>query len=133
MQSVLFLCTHNSARSQMAEGLLRKFHGNRYDVHSAGIFPTSVQPHAVQVMNEIGIDLSNHHAKGILDLAGRSFDLVVTVCDAAKESCPVFPGESEHVHKGFEDPSAFTGSKQESLAAYRRVRDEIREWLEADF
>jgi len=133
VQTVLFICTHNSARSQMAEGLLRELRGTKYIVHSAGTSPTRVQPRAVQVMNEIGVDISNHHAKSIEELSGTSFDIVVTVCDAAKETCPAFPGAGEHIHRGFEDPSAFTGTEQESLAVYRRVRDEIREWLEGRF
>ena len=112
---------------------MRKLRGTEYAVYSAGTDPTGVRPSVVRVMDEIGIDVSNHHAKSVQELAGIRFDIVVTVCDAAEEACPAFPAAVEHIHKGFEDPSAFEGPEQEVLAAYRRVRDEIREWLEDRF
>ncbi len=133
MRRVLFICTHNSARSQMAEALLRKLRGAEYDVLSAGTSPTRVHPHVVKVMEEIGIDMSGHRAKAVDELAGRRFDLVVTVCDAAKEACPALQSAGERMHSSFEDPSAFRGTEQQSLAVYRRVRDEIKEWLETRF
>ena len=123
---VLFLCTHNSSRSQMAEGLLRSRGGNTYEVFSAGTQPRSVHPLAIQSMSEIGIDLSQHRAKGIEEFAAASpMDLVITVCDEAAEACPFFPNARQQVHWGFSDPSQVTGSEEERLAAFRHVRDLI--------
>ena len=133
MQSVLFVCTHNSARSQMAEGLLRHMYGDSYQASSGGTSPTRVQPHALKVMEEIGIDISGQCAKDIRSFDGKSFDYVVTLCDRARGSCPFFAGAREYVHKGFEDPAAAVGSEEKSLAAFRRVRDQIREWIEERF
>ncbi|HEY1391491.1 MAG TPA: arsenate reductase ArsC [Ktedonobacterales bacterium] len=125
---VLFLCTHNSSRSQMAEGLLRARGGERYAVFSAGTHPRSVHPFAIQVMREIGIDISEaagHRAKSLDEFKGRPpMDLVVTVCDEAAEECPFFPGARRQEHWGFPDPSAATGTEAERLAAFRSVRDE---------
>ncbi len=128
-QRVLFLCTHNSARSQMAEGLLRALYGDRYEVLSAGTEPTSVHPLAVQVMAEIGIDISNHRSKSVEEFHNLSFDLVVTVCDRAKEQCPWFPGARRLLHHSFEDPASVHGSELDRLAAFRRVRDQLRHWI----
>lgn len=131
--SVLFLCTHNSSRSQMAEGLLRARGGGRYVVYSAGTQPRSVHPLAIAVMREIGIDISEaagHRAKGMGEFAGQSIDLVVTVCDDAAEECPFFPGARRQEHWGFPDPSAATGSEEERLAVFRRVRDAIAARME---
>ncbi len=132
--SVLFLCTHNSSRSQMAEGLLRARGGGRYVVSSAGTQPRSVHPLAIAAMREIGIDISEaagHRAKGIGEFAGQAIDLVVTVCDDAAEECPFFPGARRQEHWGFPDPSAATGSEEERLAVFRRVRDAIAARIEA--
>lgn len=131
--SVLFLCTHNSARSQMAEGLLRALRGDRYEVHSAGTEPDGVNPYAVRVMAEIGMDIGNHRSKHVDEFRETAFDYVVTVCDHAKEACPFFPGAKKMIHMGFEDPSVFTGSAEDVLAGFRRVRDQIRDWLEREF
>ena len=131
---VLVLCTGNSARSQMAEGLLRELGGGRFEVHSAGTRPVGVRPEAVEAMREVGIDISGQRSKSVEEFAGRHFDAVITVCDNARESCPVFPGRVERVHWGFEDPAAAVGDWDARLSVFRRVRDEIdarlREWAE---
>ena len=127
---VLILCTGNSARSQMAEGLLRYEAGDRFEVHSAGLTPSSVRPEAIEVMKEIGVDISNHRSKSADEFVGQDFDYIITVCDNAKETCPVFPGKARRIHKNFEDPPAASiGNHDSRLAIFRRVRDEIREWL----
>ena len=129
-QRVLILCTGNSARSQMAEGILRHDGGGRFEVFSAGTRASSVRPEAIQVMHEIGIDISSHRAKSVDEFGGQEFDYVITVCAHAKESCPVFPGKTRRIHQGFEDPPPpGTGEDEYRLAVFRRVRDEIREWL----
>ena len=132
---VLFLCTHNSSRSQMAEGLLRARGGDRYAVFSAGTHPRGVHPLAIQVMREIGIDISEaagHRAKSLDEFKGQApMDLVVTVCDDAAEECPYFPGARRQEHWGFPDPSAVIGSDEERLAAFRSVRDAIAQRIEA--
>ena len=126
---VLILCTGNSARSQMAEGLLRHDSGDRFDVSSAGTHPTGVRAEAIAVMNELGIDISGHHSKSVADFAGQHFDYVLTVCDNAKESCPVFPAGTALIHHSFEDPAVVQGTEQERLQAFRRVRDQLRRHL----
>jgi len=129
---VLFLCTGNSCRSQMAEGLLRHLWPDAFDVHSAGIERHGLNPLAVQVMREIGIDISHHTSKTLDELTGPAFDCVVTVCGHAKETCPAFPGTVTRMHAGFDDPpklAARAKSDDEALAHYRRVRDEIEEYL----
>ena len=126
---VLILCTGNSARSQMAEGLLRHDAGDRFEVESAGTKPGQLRPEAIAVMKEIGIDISGHRSKSVDEFAGRSFDYVLTVCDNAKESCPIFPGHANRLHHNFEDPAAAEGSEGERLGVFRRVRDEIRDYL----
>ena len=123
---VLILCTGNSARSQMAEGLFRQAGGDRYEVFSAGTKPSLVRPEAVAVMREIGIDISRHRSKSVDEFAGQEMDLVITVCDNAKESCPVFPGTTQRLHWPFEDPAAVAGSEEQRLAAFRSIRDQIR-------
>ena len=123
---VLILCTGNSARSQMAEGLLRHDGGRDFEVSSAGTRPSQVRPEAIEAMREVGIDISGHRSKSVDELADREFDYVVTVCDNAKESCPVFPGKTERIHWSFEDPAAVEGDWETRLAAFRRIRDEIR-------
>ena len=132
MKTALFICMHNSARSQMAEAFLNKLCGDRYKAKSAGITPTQINPYVIKAMAEIGIDLSTHRSKSILKFQGKTFDYVVTVCDAAREACPFFPGERE-LHKSFPDPSAFTGTGDEILRKVRVVRDEIKEWVESTF
>ena len=127
---VLFICTHNSARSQMGEGLLRAFYADRYEAYSAGIAPSSVNPYAIRVMEEIGIDSSIHHAKSVEEFLGMESDYVVTVCDHAKESCPFFPGAGKYIHRNFENPSDFKGTEDEILTVFRRVRDQIKARLE---
>ena len=126
------MCTHNSARSQMAEGLLRHFAGDRFEVHSAGTEATSVRPQAVSAMAEVGVDLSGQESKTLERYLGEPFDYVVTVCDAAKEACPVFPGAKNYWHWSFEDPSQATGTEEERLEVFRTVRDEIRERIEKE-
>lgn len=125
-QSVLFICTHNSARSQMAEGLLRHIAGDRFVVESAGTEATHVRPLAITAMRELGIDIGAQTSKTIASLGNRHFDIAVTVCDHANEACPVFPASTKRLHWSFDDPSAATGSEEERLAVFRRVRDEIR-------
>lgn len=131
MERVLILCTGNSARSQMAEGLLRHDAGNRFEVESAGTKPGSVRAEAIAVMKEIGIDISGLRSKHVDEFAGQDFDYVLTVCDNANESCPAFPGQTHRLHKNFEDPAALQGTEAVRLALFRRVRDEIREYLRA--
>ena len=126
---VLILCTGNSARSQMAEGLLRHDAGDRFDVFSAGIQPKRVRPEAITVMRELGIDISGHRSKGVEEFAGKSFDYVLTVCDNANETCPVFPGHGMRIHQTFDDPAVMKGTDEERLAIFRRVRDELRNYL----
>jgi arsenate reductase len=126
---VLILCTGNSARSQMAEGLLRHDVGADFEVESAGTKPGAVRPEAIAVMNELGIDISGHRSKHVDEFAGQKFDYVITVCDNARESCPVFFGSAVRLHHGFKDPAALTGSELDRLALFRRVRDEIRNYL----
>jgi len=127
---VLILCTGNSARSQMAEGLLRTIAGDRYEVFSAGVAPSHVRPEAIEVMSELGIDLSSHRSKSVDEFAGQRFDYVITVCDNAAENCPVFPGSTKRIHWSFDDPAGVTGSEEDRLAAFRHSRDEIRKRLE---
>ena len=124
-QRVLILCTGNSARSQMAEGLLRHEADERFEVHSAGTRPSIVRPEAIAVMSEIGIDISSHRSKSVEEFAGQELDYVITVCDNAKESCPVFPAKTQRMHWPFEDPAAVEGSEDERRAAFRKVRDQI--------
>lgn len=126
---VLILCTANSARSQMAEGLLRHDAGHRFEVESAGTRATAVRPEAIAVMKELGIDISGHRSKVVDEFAGQAFDLVLTVCDNAKETCPIYPGHGKRIHRAFADPAAVEGSDADRLDAFRRVRDELRTYL----
>jgi arsenate reductase len=127
-QRVLVLCTGNSARSQLAEGLLRARAGDRFDVYSAGSQPTGrVLPGAIQVLAEIGIDISSARSKSMMEFIGQPFDYVLTVCDRAAEACPIFPGPAERHHRDFTDPATYP--EDEQLAVFRRVRDEIDQWL----
>ena len=127
---VLILCTGNSARSQMAEGLLRHDAGNALEVFSAGTKPTEVRPEAIAVMREAGIDISGHRSKSVDEFAGQDFDYVITVCDNAKQSCPIYPAKTKRIHWSIEDPAAVQGSEEERLAAFRRIRDELRSRLQ---
>ena len=123
---VLILCTGNSARSQMAEGLLRHDGGEAFEVASAGTKPSHVRRKAIAAMREIGIDISAHRSKSLDEFAGQAFDYVITVCDHAKESCPVFPAATKRLHWSLDDPAAVQGLEEERLAAFRRVRDQLR-------
>jgi arsenate reductase len=122
---VLFLCVHNSARSQMAEGMLRAWGGDKFEARSAGNEISEVRPLAIRAMSEMGIDISGQRSKAVGDFAGQDFDYAVTVCDDATEACPYFPGAATQVHWSFDDPSAAQGTDEERLAVFRRVRDEI--------
>lgn len=126
---ILFLCTHNSCRSQMAEGLVNHFLGDRFEAFSAGTEATRVNPLAEQVLAEIGIDISGHRSKTVDEFTGEPFDYVITLCGDAFEKCPLFFGGVERVHIGFDDPSRLPGSEEAVLPEYRRVRDEIRRRL----
>jgi arsenate reductase len=132
-KKVLFVCTHNSARSQMAEGLMNAFYGDSYTACSAGTNPTAVNPYAIKVLGEIDIDISKQRSKGLGEFSGINFDYVVTVCDKAKEECAHFPGAKNYIHSSFDNPSEFAGSEKQILAGFRRVRDEIREWIKKNF
>src|SRR5258708_18214192 len=122
---VLFVCTGNSCRSQMAEGALREFAGNRFEAASAGTTPKRISPTAVSVMAEIGIDITEQRSKSVAEMMGGQFDYVITVCDNAREACPVFPGNSKKLHLSLDDPASAEGAKEERLEVFRRVRDEI--------
>ena len=128
-ERVLILCTGNSARSQMAEGLLRHDRGERFDVASAGTHPSHVRSEAIAVMAELGIDISSHRSKSVDVFARESFDHVLTVCDTAREACPIYPGHANRHHHTFRDPAAVAGTDEERLSAFRLVRDQIREYL----
>ena len=129
---VLFLCTHNSARSQMAEGLLRHLGGDRFEAYSAGTEATRVRPLAIEAMAELGIDISGQRSKTLDRYLNEPFDKVITVCDDANESCPLFLGARERLHWSFPDPSRAGGSKEQQLAVYRRVRDGLRQRIECE-
>ena len=136
MLKVLFLCTGNSCRSQMAEGWARHLKGDRIEAYSAGIEAHGLNPDAVRVMAEAGVDISGQRSKHVSELRGVEFDYVVTVCDHAHQSCPVFPGKAQVVHVGFDDPPRLAASaktEEERLAPYRRVRDEIRAFVETHY
>jgi arsenate reductase (thioredoxin) len=130
---ILFICTHNSARSQMAEGYMQAKYGDRYEVFSGGTEVTRVHPMAIAVMREIGIDISRHRSKLIDEHYKAGIETVVTVCDSAQKACPFFPGAKEVIHQSFPDPSSFTGSDKEVRAGFRRVRDEIIHWIDRTF
>src|SRR5919201_5728346 len=132
-QRVLFICTHNSARSQMAEGWLRHLAGDRFEAHSAGTEATLVRPLAIQVMREAGIDISGQESKTLDRYLNQPWDYVITVCDQANEVCPFFPGGKKRLHWSFPDPSQATGTEDQQLALYRQVRDDIRDRLNTLF
>lgn len=131
-QRILFLCTHNSARSQMAEGLLRTLGGDRFEAHSAGTEATFVRPLAIRAMAEIGIDISRQTSKTLDRYLDDTFEAVITVCDQANEACPVFFGARRRLHWSLPDPSQATGTEAEQLAAYRQVRDDLRRRIETE-
>ena len=126
-KKVLFLCTSNSARSQMAEGMLKHLAGDRFEVFSAGVKPTQVNPFAIKVMVELGINISNHMSKSVEEFLGQEFDYIITVCDNAKESCPVFPGKYQKVHWSLKDQAEARGKEEEKLKVFRKIRDQIKE------
>ena len=129
-KTVLFICVHNSARSQIAEGLINSLHADRLEAVSGGTTATRVHPGAIKAMAEIGIDISGHYSKSIDVFEGRRFDYVVMVCDDKQADCPFFPGGKEYIHRAFDDPAACTGTDEEALACFRRTRDEIKKWIE---
>jgi len=129
---ILFLCTHNSARSQMAEGMMRDLAGDRFEAFSAGTEATHVRPLAIRAMEEIGVDIASRESKTLDRYLGEPFDYVITVCDDANEACPFFPGARERLHWSFEDPSKAKGSEEERLAVFRRVRDGLLEQIERE-
>ncbi len=132
-KTVLFVCTHNAIRSQMAEALLNEIYGDRYTAYSAGSDPTQIDPLVKTVMSEMDIDVSHHHSKGFSVFQEVPLDYVITLCDQAKESCPYFPGGNLRLHRSFADPSEFKGNREETMNRYRQTRDEIKDWIEKEF
>lgn len=132
-KKILILCTGNSARSQMAEGLLKHITQNKYEIDSAGIKPSIVRPEAIKALAEIGIDISKNRSKSVDEFASQEIDYVLTVCDNAKENCPYFPAKTKLIHHSFEDPAEIEGDEETRLASFRKVRDEIKEYFETDF
>jgi len=133
MKRILVLCTGNSARSQVGEGLFRQEGRGEYAVESAGTKPSHVRPEAIAVMKELGIDISGHRSKSVTEFEGQSFDYVVTVCDNARDNCPLFPAGTERIHWSFEDPAAVVGNEEERLGAFRRIRDQIHARVKSFF
>ena len=133
MKTILFICTHNSARSQIAEALVNRSMPEKYQAFSAGPEPTIINPYAVKSLAEIGIDISMNKAKHVNTYRGRTFDYVVTVCDHARETCPFFPGAKKYLHQGFEDPSRFAGTDEENSSRFRHLRDDIESWITSTF
>ena len=132
-KKILILCTGNSARSQMVEGLLKHIASNEYEVFSAGTNPSSVRVEAIQALREIGIDISQNRSKSVDEFADAKIDYILTVCDSAKENCPYFPARIKVIHHSFDDPAAVDGTDAEKLDAFRHVRDEIQKYLAEDF
>lgn len=132
-KKILILCTGNSARSQMAEGLLKHICSNEFEIDSAGTKPSIVRLEAIEVLAEIGIDISNNRSKPIDEFADREIDYVLTVCDNARENCPYFPARTRTIHRSFGDPAEVVGDEETRLAAFRSARDEIKKYLENDF
>ncbi|MCS7231723.1 MAG: arsenate reductase ArsC [Elusimicrobiota bacterium] len=128
-KKVLFVCTHNSNRSQIAEALLNYLYPQKYQAYSAGTNPSKVNDYAIKVLKEIGIDISNNRSKHIEEFKDEFFDFVVTVCDSAKETCPFFPNAREFIHKSFYDPSGYIGTEEEKLEKFRQLREEIKKFL----
>jgi arsenate reductase (thioredoxin) len=132
-KSILILCTGNSARSQMAEGLLRHMCAGKYEIHSAGTEPSQVRPEAIEAMNEINLDISGHRSKSIEEFTGKEIDYVLTVCDNARTNCPHFPAKTKLFHQSFEDPAEVSGDEETRLKAFKKTRDEINMYLAEDF
>jgi len=132
-RKILFICTHNATRSQIAEGYMRSKYGDRFDVYSAGLTPAPVNPMTIEVMKEIGIDISGQISKPVDIFFGRDMGTVVTVCDEATKVCPFFPGAKEVINQNFPDPSKFTGSPDEIRSRFRLLRDEITRWIDETF
>ena len=132
-KKILILCTGNSARSQMAEGLLKYICQNKYEVFSAGTKPSIVRPEAIKVLREIGINITNNRSKSVDEFVNQEIDYVFTICDNAKENCPYFPAKTKLIHHSFVDPAEIEGDEDTRLAAFRQVRDEIKKYLENDF
>ncbi len=132
-KTVLFVCTHNSARSQLAESILRNKSSDIYQVFSAGTKPTAVNPIILDILTEMGIDTSNLESKHINAFLGMEIDLVVTVCDSAKETCPFFPNAKKYLHKNFDDPNTFVGTEENIRKEVKRVTNEITDWIEEEF
>ncbi|MEE9215054.1 MAG: arsenate reductase ArsC [Thermodesulfobacteriota bacterium] len=130
---ILFICTHNSARSQMAEGIANSMFGDSFEAYSAGTSPSSVNPYAISAMKDIGINIENNRSKSVNEFNDLNFDYAVTVCDSARESCPVFTGAKKVIHKSFNDPSSTTGNSEEILEEFKSVRDQIKTWIEEEF
>ena len=128
-KKILFLCTCNSARSQMAEGLMRHFREDEFEVFSAGVEPKGVHPQAIEAMREIGVDISRQQSKQVDELPTREFDYIITLCDHAAQNCPIFSGQGRRLHHGFTDPAALEGREEEILKAFRKVRDEINKFV----
>lgn len=133
IKKILILCTGNSARSQMAEGLLKHIMQSKYEINSAGTKPSIVRPEAIKALAEIGIDISNNRSKSVGEFANQEIDYVLTVCDNAKENCPYFPAKTKLIHHSFEDPAEVQGSEEVRLTAFREIRDEIKKYFEDDF
>lgn len=131
-QSILVLCTGNSARSQMAEGIIRHLFGDRFEVFSAGTHPSIVRPEAIKAMAEIGIDISHHRSKSVEEFAGREIDYVLTVCDNARENCPYFPARTKVIHHSFNDPASVEGDEETRVAAFQIIRDQIRDYAASE-
>lgn len=129
-ERVLFMCIHNAARSQMAEGLFRDLYGDSFDVYSAGSDPQNVDPIAIKSMAEIGIDISNHRSKSLMEFEGQEFDYVITVCGNQYNACPFFIGGKKYFKQPFEDPSVFKGTEEEKLELFGVIRDDLKEWIE---
>ena len=130
---ILFICTHNSARSQMAEGIANSMFGDSFEAYSAGTSPSSVNPYAISAMKDIGINIENNRSKSVNEFNDLNFDYAVTVCDSARESCPVFTGAKKVIHKSFNDPSSTIGNSEEILEEFKSVRDQIKTWIEEEF
>ena len=132
-KTILFISTHNAARSQIAEGYMRAEYGDRYDVFSAGTEPSAIDPVAIAVMNEIGIDISKNGSKPVDEFSGKTIDTVVTLCDSARENCPIFPGLRRIMHESVENPKDQAGTEEEILTGFRLIRNEITRWIDVTF
>jgi arsenate reductase len=129
IKKILFICTGNSVRSQMAEAFTNLLYKVKVEAFSGGTKPSTVNPYTIQVMKEIGIDISNKRSKSIIEFYGKKFDLVITLCDNARKECPFFPGAINLIHKSFEDPTSITGTEEEKLNKFRKLRDQVKSWL----